>query len=245
MRLPLTPLLAAVLLTLSGASQASNPEQVVADALKQKLGITADSVSASPVDGLYEALTSQGIFYVTADGGTLIHGQIYDLNNGMKNLTEARMSKVRLELLDEVKGTAIEFKAKDEKHVVYAFTDITCGYCRKLHNEIEKYNDLGITVRYLAFPRGGERNRAGQINPSWTDMQNVWCAKNPQAAMTAAKAGEKVPDVACADGEIVKRHYALGNTMGVTGTPALVLEDGTILPGYLPPSRLLQALETQ
>ncbi|MBY5921681.1 bifunctional protein-disulfide isomerase/oxidoreductase DsbC [Ferrimonas balearica] len=240
-----TPLLAAVLLTVSGASLASTPEQAVTEALKQKLGITADSVTVSPVSGLYEALTSQGIFYVTADGSKLIHGQIYDLDSGMKNLTEARMSKVRLDLLDQVKGTAIEFKAKDEKHVVYAFTDITCGYCRKLHNEIEQYNDLGITVRYLAFPRGGERNRMGQVNPSWKDMQNVWCAKNPQAAMTAAKAGDKVPDVTCASGETVQRHYALGNTMGVTGTPALVLDDGTILPGYLPPSRLLQALETQ
>ncbi|MBY6186493.1 bifunctional protein-disulfide isomerase/oxidoreductase DsbC [Marinobacter hydrocarbonoclasticus] len=245
MRLPFTPLLAAVLLAVSGHSLAQTPEQTVADALKQKLGITADAVTPSPVDGLYEAITNQGIFYVTADGSKLIHGQIYDMDSQMKNLTEARMSKVRLDLLDKVKGTAIEFKAKDEKHVVYAFTDITCGYCRKLHNEIQEYNDLGITVRYLAFPRGGERNRAGQVNPSWKDMQNVWCAKDPQTAMTDAKAGKKVADITCPSGEIVRKHYELGNSMGVTGTPALVLEDGTILPGYLPPSRLLQALETQ
>jgi len=245
MRLPFTPLLGAMLLMVSGSSLAQTPEQTVTDALKQKLGLTADSISEAPVAGLYEAITNQGIFYVSADGSMLIHGQIYDLNNGMKNLTEQRMSKLRLEMLDAVKGTSIEFKAKNEKHVVYAFTDITCGYCRKLHNEIAEYNDLGITVRYLAFPRGGERNRAGQVNQSWTDMQNVWCAKDPQAAMTAAKAGEKVPDVTCATGEVVKRHYELGNSMGVTGTPALVLEDGTILPGYLPPSRLLQALESQ
>ncbi|MBY5992470.1 bifunctional protein-disulfide isomerase/oxidoreductase DsbC [Ferrimonas balearica] len=239
MKHPITSMLAAALLLVSGSSLAATPEQAIADALKQKLGLPAEAIAESPVTGLYEVITPQGIFYVTADGKKLVHGAIYDLDDGMTNLTEQRMSGVRQELLAKVSDTVIEFKAKDEKYVVNVFTDITCGYCRKLHDDMEAYNAMGITIRYLAFPRGGERSK------SWTDMQDVWCAKDPRAAMTAAKGGGKVDHVTCADGKKVAEHYALGMTFGVNGTPAMVLDNGAMVPGYLPPERLLKTLQTQ
>lgn len=129
------------------------------DMLKQKiqstLGLEVNSITASPVEGLYQAITNRGVLYITADGSKLIHGNIYDLNNQMNNLTEKALAGPRLDMLKEFESKMLVYKAKDEKHVVTVFTDITCGYCRKLHREMKDYNDLGITVRYLAYPRQG------------------------------------------------------------------------------------------
>lgn len=221
----------------SGALAAAEPEAAIKANLQEKLGLPADAITQSPVAGLYEIMTPQGLLYVSADGSKLIRGHVFDLDNGMTNLTEARMNGVRKEMLASVDGTAIEYKAADEKYVVNVFTDITCGYCRKLHNEMKDYNDAGITIRYLAFPRGGERSQA------WNDMKRVWCAKDPHVAMDTAKAGSDFQGTSCEEGKVVGQHYALGNTFGVNGTPAMVLADGSIVPGYVPPARLLATLQ--
>jgi len=128
-------------------------------ALKQKLtdtlGVNVSLIQSSPVDGLYQVLTDRGVLYVTKDGTKLFHGNLYDLEQGMKNLTEAALAGPRLEMLKPFEKDMLVYKAKDEKHVITVFTDVDCGYCRKLHNQMQGYNDLGITVRYLAYPRAG------------------------------------------------------------------------------------------
>ena len=128
----------------------------------------------------------------------------------------------------------IVFAPKVVKHTVTVFTDIDCPYCRRLHKEVPAMNELGIKVRYLAFPR------AGVHSPSFKEAVSVWCAKNPAQALTDAKAGKKVPEVTC-DNPVLQ-HMALGEQVGVTGTPAMVLEDGRMLPGYIPATRLAQLL---
>jgi len=120
---------------------------------------------------------------------------------------------------------------------VTVFTDVSCGYCRKLHSQIADYNKLGITVRYLAFPR------AGVPSANADEMQAIWCAKDPLKAMTEAKAGKKVSAASC-DAKIAEQ-YQLGNSFGVNGTPAIVLEDGNMIPGYQPPEDLLRTLEAR
>ncbi|MGL5148470.1 MAG: bifunctional protein-disulfide isomerase/oxidoreductase DsbC, partial [Plesiomonas shigelloides] len=127
------------------------------------------------------------------------------------------------------------YKARDEKHVVTVFTDITCGYCRKLHQEMADYNKLGITVRYLAFPRQG----VPSANAS--QMQAVWCAKDPLKAMDDAQNGKSVGEAEC-DANIASQ-YQLGNAFGINGTPAIVLGDGSVIPGYQAPAALLEVLE--
>jgi thiol:disulfide interchange protein DsbC len=117
------------------------------------------------------------------------------------------------------------------------FTDTTCGYCRKLHNEMADYNDLGITVQYLAFPRGGIRSG------SFDNLQNVWCADDKKAAMTAFKSGSSVNSKSCSTK--VAQHYDFGQAVGVTGTPAIILNDGTMIPGYQPAKRLIEVLNAQ
>jgi len=128
----------------------------------------------------------------------------------------------------------IIFPAKNSKHTISVFTDIDCGYCRKLHNEIDQYNAKGITVRYLAFPR------AGIGSPSYDKAVSVWCEKDRQAAMTRSKSGETLPKASCKNP--VAEEYELGQLLGVNGTPALVLDNGSLLPGYVPANRLVRVL---
>ena len=129
----------------------------------------------------------------------------------------------------------IVFPAKEQKHVITVFTDIDCGYCRKLHAEMDKYNEEGITVRYLMFPR------AGVDSPSYKKAVTVWCSKDQLDAMTRAKNGENLPNLTCDNP--IQEEYELGQLIGVRGTPAIVMDDGGMLPGYVPAARLAKALE--
>ncbi|QSX36380.1 bifunctional protein-disulfide isomerase/oxidoreductase DsbC [Shewanella sedimentimangrovi] len=210
------------------------PEQ-----LKQKLtdtlGVDVLSIEPAPVKGLFQVITNRGVLYINEDGSKLFHGNLYDLDKGMDNLTEAALAGPRMEMLKPFEDKMLVYKAKDEKHVVTVFTDITCGYCRKLHKQMAEYNDLGISVRYLAFPRQGVPSENAE------QMEAVWCAKDPHQAMDDAKAGKAIKAASC-DANIAEQ-YNLGATFGINGTPALILEDGTLIPGYQPPKDLYNNLE--
>jgi thiol:disulfide interchange protein DsbC len=198
-------------------------------------GTAPDSVQPSPVPGLYEVMVGTRVFYVTEDGRYLLQGAIIDIEK-KENITEPRKNQARLQTVQGVgEEQMIIFGPKDAKHTITVFTDIDCGYCRKLHDEMEAYNKAGIRVRYLFFPR------AGQGSPSYSKAVSVWCAEDRQAAMTQAKAGQDVPDKTCENP--VDQHVALGEQLGITGTPALILEDGELAPGYVPADRLALFLE--
>lgn len=211
------------------------PNDMLKKKVEDTLGLEVSSVAAAPISGLYQVITNRGVLYITQDGSKLIHGNIYDLDSSMKNLTEAALAGPRLEMLKNFEDKMLVYKAKNEKHVVTVFTDITCGYCRKLHREMADYNKLGITVRYLAFPR------QGVPSPNADEMEAVWCAKDPLKAMDDAKAGNAIAAAKC-DADIAGQ-YNLGGSFGVNGTPAIVLEDGSMIPGYQPPNALFDLLE--
>jgi thiol:disulfide interchange protein DsbC len=227
-----------LMLTLSfnliAASETTDISQVKAK-LQAALGMQISSIGDAPVSGLLQIMTEKGLFYTSQDGKYLLQARIYNIEDGMRNITEEALGSVRLGGLEEFKDAVIEYKANNEKYVVNIFTDITCGYCRKLHNEMKQYNDLGITVRYLAFPRGG-------INSSsYTDMVSVWCAEDKQDAMDNAKAGGAVASKNCETK--VAEQYAFGQRIGVNGTPNIIMPDGSVIPGYQPPEQLEQALK--
>ncbi|WP_037027382.1 bifunctional protein-disulfide isomerase/oxidoreductase DsbC [Psychromonas aquimarina] len=208
----------------------------------QMLNIPVSSVSKSTVDGLYEVTAGGEVYYISENMKYLVHGNIYDLDNQMHNLTEQKRSKLsrdrisaNLSKLQAFEKDMIVYKAEDEKHVITVFTDTSCGYCRKLHEQIEDYNKLGITVRYLAFPRSGPNTA------TYNTMVSIWCADDPVAAMNLAKSGKQPEYKTCKN--TVKEQYELGQFFGVRGTPAIILEDGSLKPGYLPANRLIQVLE--
>ncbi|KZY47026.1 MULTISPECIES: bifunctional protein-disulfide isomerase/oxidoreductase DsbC [Pseudoalteromonas] len=200
-----------------------------------ELGVTVKQINPSPVAGLKELITDKGVLYASPDGQFLMQGTLIDLNNRV-NLTEHALSDVRKEGIAEYEDSMIVYKAKNEKHSITVFTDITCGYCRKLHRELDDFLDAGITVKYLAFPRGGLRGKGYQ------DLMNVWCAKDPAEALTEAKAGAEVADVPGCSAPIAE-HYQLGQSFGMSGTPAIILEDGTMIPGYQSAAQISQALD--
>ena len=198
-------------------------------------GVTPDKIAPSPMEGVSEVLIGPRLMYVSNDGKYLLQGSLIDLKT-RTDIGEERRNGIRLDALNDLgEEKMIVFPAKEQKHVITVFTDIDCGYCRKLHGEMDKYNEKGITVRYLMFPR------AGIGSASYKKAVSVWCSKDQQDAMTRSKSGENVPNVTCDNP--VKEEYELGQLIGVRGTPAIVMEDGAMLPGYVPAARLVKALE--
>lgn len=198
-------------------------------------GEKIDSVSPTPIPGLFEVVLSGQVFYLSDDGRFVLQGDLLDLNS-MTNLTDSRRSKLRnaaIEAIDE-KDMIVFAPEKAAQHTVTVFTDIDCGYCRKMHSQIATYNKEGIKIRYLMFPREGIGS------DSFNKAVAVWCADNRQDAMTQAKRGENIERKTCDNP--VQAQYELGQKLGVRGTPSLVLEDGEMIPGYLPPTQLAQLL---
>lgn len=205
--------------------------------LTKIFGTQPDSVRKSPAEGMLEVTFGMELFYVTNDGRYLVKGEMFDLDD-RTNLTQKRLSKARLKLMDQVdKSDMITYKAKGkEKHVISVFTDIDCTYCQKLHKGMDEMNDLGITVRYLAYPRSG-------INaPSYFKAVSVWCSEDRNKAMDEAKLQGKVSGARC-DESPVKDQFMLGKKVGVSGTPSMILSDGSMMPGYVPPKRLAAILD--
>ena len=241
-------LLLVVLLFGSQSLFAADTEiEVVKASLKKIIKVDPDNIKLTPIDGLYEVSFGSKIIYVTKDGNFLIEGDVYDINKGV-NLTENVRQVGRKKVIDTLDPkNEIVFGPKDgkAKYVITAFTDIDCGYCRKLHKEIQTYNDLGIEMRYVAFPRSGPKTE------SYYKAVAVWCAKDRNKALTFAKGGAKLEqlkalaqvDDKASCTKAVDSHLSKAREIGISGTPTLFMEDGQIIPGYVPAARLIQMLK--
>ncbi|EKE68494.1 bifunctional protein-disulfide isomerase/oxidoreductase DsbC [Gallaecimonas xiamenensis] len=228
----------AVALALLASTAQANDKDIKAK-VEAGLGVSVSSISQTPIKGIYEVVAANNVLYVSEDGDYVLSGNLFSLKGGdVVSLTQKRLDDVRLAAIKPFEDSMIVFPAKNQKHVVTVFTDTDCGYCQRLHSHMKEYNDRGITVRYLAFPRGGLNSKAAE------ELESVWCAKDQQAAMNLAKNRKTVATAAC-DSNPVPEHYKLGRQLNVTGTPALILEDGTMVPGYLDPDRLESALENE
>lgn len=207
-----------------------------------------DSVMASAIPGLYEVVLGAHVVYVSADGRYMMQGDMYDLKNRV-NLTENKRQAGRVKALETIdKDDMIVFKADPgtKKHVITAFTDIDCGYCRKLHSQIKDYNARGIEVRYVSYPR------AGKNSSSYVKAKYVWCAVDRHQALTIAKGGadlkqlEALKQVKGKDcGAEIDKDMHVADEVGVSGTPTLIMADGKVLPGYVAPAQLLKYLQAE
>jgi thiol:disulfide interchange protein DsbC len=219
-------------------SMASADESTIKQSLAKVMPeVKVDSVKPSEVKGVYEVVMGANIYYVSDDGKYLFQGRLVDLTT-RTDLTEAKMSGTRKLALEKMGvDNMIVFKPKMGQSKVYVFTDIDCGYCRKLHSEIDQYLAQGITIQYLFFPR------AGKGSDSYNKAVSVWCAKDRNAALTAAKKDQKVPAKTCDNP--VDEHMQLGADFDVKGTPMIVTENGNVFPGYLPAKQLAEALKDE
>lgn len=192
------------------------------------------AVESTPVPGLYEVALGPKILYMSTDGRYLFSGDLMDLGE-RRNISEERREQARVAaFVASGVDKMIQFGPDNARHVVYVFTDIDCAYCRRMHQEVGKLNAAGIAVRYLAFPRHGLQSE------SYHKAVSVWCAKDRQQALTDAKAGKPIAEATC--NNPVEEQFTLGEAMGVRGTPAVYLDDGVQLGGYVPADELIQIL---
>jgi len=221
----------------AGTALADDVEQNIKNGLEKIVpSLQIESISPSPIKGLYEVVLGSDIIYMSGDGRYLFKGDLLDIEK-KSNLTDQVKAISRAELLSHLhKDEYIEFAAVKPLHTIYVFTDIDCGYCRKLHEDVPALNSLGVNVRYLAYPRAGVESATGQ------QMAAVWCAEDKQDALTKAKNSQVFDSKTC-DAPI-ESQYLLGRKMGVRGTPAIYLENGESLPGYMPPEKILSAFNS-
>jgi thiol:disulfide interchange protein DsbC len=200
-------------------------------------GSQLDDLQPSPIPGLFEFIHGADISYLTADGKYFLDGNVYDMDS-RENLTEALRTRARLALISTVpESQMLIFSPKNPLYTITVFTDVDCAYCRKLHSEMAELNRMGVRVRYMFYPRTGPNTE------SWKKAEVVWCSPDRNEALTRAKAGVQLDMSKICDATPVAREYALGQSIGVRGTPTIITENGDYISGYLPPRELVQEIK--
>ncbi len=235
-------ILLALTLSISACADAQNED--FRTTLEKRLNksfqdIEVTAVEEAPVEGMLEVeLNGRDRVHVTDNGRFMFTGTLFELSEtGAEDVSRRRFREARRKGLGKINlDEAISFEAGDEQVEVYVFTDVTCGYCQKLHQQIQAINERGITVHYLAYPRGGMNGQGVAL------MQKVWCADDRRAALTRAKASGRLQQDPEACNDPVKAQYEKGVAFGVRGTPSIYTREGEKLGGYLPPGKLAAAL---
>jgi len=216
----------------AGVTLAQSVPQMVQDRAAELIpDRLPDSVVATPVAGLYEVTFGTQVVYLFEDGQHLLSGDLIDLDRGTNLTEDARKAgrKAVINGLDE--AGMVVFSPSETISSITVFTDTECGYCVRLHNEIDQLLAAGVEVRYLGYPR------AGVQSPSFDTLVSVWCSDDPQQAMTDAKSGRTVEPRSCKTD--IARHMEAAEGVGVRGTPTIVLQDGKTIPGYVPAGELI------
>ena len=230
-----------LILILIFSSDMKSDELLIASKINAVLpeGMSVQSVKESQIENLYVVdIGDLQPIYASKNGEFFFYGELYAVNGNMLlNTTKDEINLKRKNILDAAltEDDFITFKSDNEKHRVIIFTDVDCGYCRKFHNEINDFNDLGITVNYVAFPR------SGLASDSYNKIVTAWCSTAPKDTLTKMKEGVDVQLSMCQN-HPVEKHFLLGQKIGITGTPAIIKSNGELLPGYLPPEELLTRL---
>lgn len=205
--------------------------------------IQVDWITMAPMPGFYQVIASGQMVYVSTDGKYVMHGEVIDLPRKRNISADAWALFRKAQLATIPASQRLIYGPANPKYTVTVFTDVSCGFCRALHEHMAELNKEGIAVEYLAWPREGLTTTAGRPTPTYTEMVSIWCAADPKTAFSAAMAGKAPPAATCENP--VKQHFELGRKMGVDGTPAIFGPDGRLLGGYLTPEQMLQALKQE
>lgn len=201
-------------------------------------GLNINFYEESEIENFYVVnVANNQILYVSNDFKYVFAGDVISLDNGapssLNELYQAKLVKQVMSLLEDTR--TINFTAENEKHLIKVFTDISCGYCRLLHSQIDDYLALGISIEYYGFPRDGLQTQV------FEDMQSAWCSDDPKLSITKLKAGDDVERKTCQNP--IQMHYEYGQLLGITGTPSIFLSNGQKLSGYIPASELIKIIE--
>lgn len=219
---------------LAASATESDLAKVKAELARQFPEIAAGDLRPSPVPGLLELQVGGEVMYVSRDGKFIVLGEVVEVAT-RKNLTTVVREQAARDALAKVsENEMIVIGPSSPKRTITVFTDVDCPYCLALHRDVPELNRNGVKVRYLLFPRGGIDSETYRRSVA------VWCAKDRAEAVGKAKAGEKIEMKTCVNP--VEKHYKLGQSLGVTGTPTIFLEDGKRLSGYAPVPQMLAVL---
>ena len=229
-----------IILMLFAASLIWAQQPSVLENLKKILpqGLNINFYEESEIENFYVVnVANNQILYVSNDFKYVFAGDVISLDNGapssLNELYQAKLVKQVMSLLEDTR--TINFTAENEKHLIKVFTDISCGYCRLLHSQIDDYLALGISIEYYGFPRDGLQTQV------FEDMQSAWCSDDPKFSITKLKAGDDVEEKTCQNP--IQMHYEYGQLLGITGTPSIFLSNGQKLSGYIPASELIKIIE--
>ncbi|VAW54376.1 Thiol:disulfide interchange protein DsbC [hydrothermal vent metagenome] len=217
--------------TLSPAVAAETPgtEKLKAALAKTMPNVRPAKISATPIEGLYEVVVGSQVVYMSVDARYMIEGDLFDLKT-QQNVSEDAKSSIRLAAIAKLgEENMLVYRPKEVKNIITVVTDIDCPYCRRLHSEIPDYMKNDVEVRYVFMPLKGAADMKKTIS--------VWCSDDRQLALDKAKAGGDVEEKTCKNP--IKDHMKLARELGVRGTPAIVLENGKLLPGYVPVDKLV------
>jgi thiol:disulfide interchange protein DsbC len=221
----------------SGAPPSTAADPRVALLKLLPAGTKLEDLKPSPIAGIYQFAQDADVSYITADGRYFLDGNLYDMKS-RENLTEEVRTHARVAMIAAVpESEMLIFSPPNPKYTITVFTDVDCQYCRKLHSEMAELNHLGVRVRYMFFPRTGPNTE------SWRKAEVVWCSANRNDALTRAKLGAPLDMSKTCGPTPVAREYALGQSIGVQGTPAIVTEGGDYIAGYMPPKELVAQLK--
>ena len=202
-------------------------------------GLPINFIEESSMPDFYVVnVANNQILYVSKDFKFVLAGEVIALNEGeITSLNDIYENKFIKNIISSIKpNESIDFISSNERFKLKIFTDVSCSYCRLLHSEINQYLSNGITINYLAFPRDGLDSEV------YKDMVSVWCSLDPKDSLNKLKKGENIESKNCKNP--VEEHFRKGSLIGITGTPTIILEDGTKFSGYIPANELIKILES-
>ena len=229
-------ILAASCFTLAAQAStvATDTKQVRAELAKMMPAASSAVITETPAENVFQVEVQGSFYYAYVDGDHILFGDLLNTKDKVNLGQEQKAKRISDTIASVSTEKMIVYGPKDAKRHITVFTDIDCGYCRKLHQEVPQLNEAGIQVRYLAFPR------AGVGSNSHKKYVSVWCNADQQSALTDAKAGKNVPAASCENP--VAETYQLGQDVGVEGTPTIIFDDGSMTPGYIPSDSLIQRM---
>jgi thiol:disulfide interchange protein DsbC len=225
-----------LVLAVLGAQAAHASEAAIRQAFKAKIPeVTVESVSRSPMPGLYEVVANGHIFYTDEKANFIIRGTLFDARTeALRNVTLARNAELTAHALRTSTENAIKRVRGSGRRLIYTFEDPNCGYCREQQKELMKLKD--VTIYTFLWPI--------LSSDSVEKSKAVWCSRDRAKAWDDLMSSGVVPQGEPKCDTPFDKNMELARRFGAQGTPAVYLSDGRMLGGYVPADRIEEAFKS-
>ena len=197
----------------------------VPDSINDKFPQTKGAKIEPAFSNFWSVVQGGEVVFISDDLKTLVSGTVMDIEKN-RNMTQelADANKPKMNIADLDVRDAILVKAGGTKKL-YVFSDPDCPYCKQLEKTFDQLSNVSIYV----FPMPLVSLHPNALNVSET----LWCQKNAGAAWHAyLTTGAKPADQKCQNP--IEKNINLAAKYQIRGTPAIIFEDGSIMPGAAP-----------